>query len=101
MCYFHILYYLTFAPLITKQPQMVSRHTTTINIENSSQILDTLHRLTDKAYANIQRFRQQNYKLIKPSNLNPFKKPSPMPPPKPTPLTSMNFHENSINLKGE
>jgi hypothetical protein len=84
MCYFHILYYLTFAPLITKQPQRVSRHTMTINIENSSQFLDTHHRLTEKTYANIQRFRQQNYKMIKPSIPNPFKKrpssPS-LPPP--------------------
>jgi hypothetical protein len=87
MCYFHILYYLTFAPLITKQPSMVSRHTMTINIKNSSQILDTHHRLMEKTYANIQRFRQQNYKIIKPSNLNPFKK-QPSSPSSPPPINN-------------
>jgi hypothetical protein len=86
MCYFHILFYPTFAPLITKQPKMVNRHTITENAENSSQILDIHHRLAEKTYENIQRFRQQNYPLIKPSNPNPFRKrpslPSTPPPGK-------------------
>ncbi len=60
MCYFHILFYLTFAPLLTKQPQMVNRHTITENIKNSSQILDVHHCLAEKTHPNIQRFRQQN-----------------------------------------
>jgi hypothetical protein len=86
LCYFHILYHLTFTPHITKQPQMVSRHTTTLNNETSSQILDLHQRIAEKTYANIQHFRQQNYKIIKPSNPNPFKKrpslPSSPPPGK-------------------
>ena len=89
MCYFHILYYLSFTPLITKPPQklqLVSCHTITENIENSSQILDTHYCLTEKMYTNIQRVRQQNYKTIKPTNPNPFKirpsSPSSPPPNK-------------------
>jgi hypothetical protein len=83
MCYFHILFYLTFAPLLTKQPQMASRHTITENIANSSQILDLHHRLAEKTVTNIQRFAKQNYTLIKPSNPNPFNKrpSSPSSPP--------------------
>jgi hypothetical protein len=83
MCYFHILFYLTFAPIITKQPKMVTRHTITENIANSSQILDLHHRLAEKTTINIQKFAQQNYTLIRPSNPNPFKKrpTSPSSPP--------------------
>jgi hypothetical protein len=83
MCYFHILFYLTFAPIITKQPKMTSRHTITENIANSSKILDLHHHLAEKTTINIQRFAQQNYTLIKPSNPNPFKKrpASPSSPP--------------------
>jgi hypothetical protein len=83
MCYFHILFYLTFTPFLHKQPQMVTRHTITENIANSSQILDLHHRLAEKTTINIQRFAQQNYTLIKPSNPNPFKKrpASPSSPP--------------------
>jgi hypothetical protein len=67
----------------TKQPQMASRQTITENIANSLQILDIHHRLAEKTVANIQRFAQQNYPLIKPSNPNPFKKrpASPSSPP--------------------
>jgi hypothetical protein len=83
MCYFHILFYLTFVPLIPKQPKMVNRGTITENTENSSQILDIHHRLAEKTAAKILRFSQQNYPLIKPSNPNPFRKrpSSPMSPP--------------------
>jgi hypothetical protein len=83
MCYFHILFYLTFAPLMTKQPKMVNHSTITENTENSSQILDLHHRLAEKTATNILPFSQQNYPLIKPSNPNPFRKrpSSPMSPP--------------------
>jgi hypothetical protein len=83
MCYFHILFYLTIVPIITKQPKLVNRGTITENTENSSKILDLHHHLAEKTAANILRFSQQNYTLIKPSNPNPFRKrpSSPMSPP--------------------
>jgi hypothetical protein len=37
MCYFHILFYLTIVPIITKPPKMVNRGTITENTENSSK----------------------------------------------------------------
>ena len=83
MCYFHILFYLTIVPIITKQPKMVNRGTITENTEHSSQIFELHHRLAEKTAASILRFSQQNYPLIKPSNPNPFRKrpSSPMSPP--------------------
>jgi hypothetical protein len=83
MCYFHILFYLTIVPIITKPPKMVNRGTITENTENSSKILDLHHHLAEKTAANILRFSQQNYPLIKPSNPNPFRKrpSSPLSPP--------------------